>query len=311
MRNGKLYLLGGSRPAARRLICRLAVAAAGAFALPAMAVPPPLAAVDAVQWPAWIEPQGGERRPLRAGETLRPDDRLLTGDGGRALLRLADGSAVKLGENAQLAVGRLDAGRDGVLNAALDVARGAFRFTTGLFKATLPQRDVTIRVATITAGIRGTDVWGKVDQERDLVCLLAGRIRVSHAAVPEPREMDQALTYTAAAKGQAPAAVASVDAGQVARWAAETEVEPGRGIGRVGGRWQVRLGLAESPTEALRLVDQLAALGVPARIKPRRRDGDGYRYDVRVRELASESEAKALAARLAAALKLSGVAVTR
>jgi hypothetical protein len=31
---------------------------------------------------------------------------------------------------------------------------------------------------TITAGIRGTDLWGKADATRDIVCLIEGRITV-------------------------------------------------------------------------------------------------------------------------------------
>lgn len=43
-----------------------------------------------------------------------------------------------------------------------------FRFTSGKL-ARLAKRDVTIRLATDTAGIRGTDVWGPIEPGRDFV----------------------------------------------------------------------------------------------------------------------------------------------
>ena len=49
-----------------------------------------------------------------------------------------------------------------------------------VFAATLLERDVRVKVNAVTAGIRGTDVWGKSESDRDIVCLLEGRIDVSH-----------------------------------------------------------------------------------------------------------------------------------
>ena len=86
-----------------------------------LAASPQLAAqtliVEGVVSPAWVE-RGGKREPLIIGMTLNDKDRVHTGPGSRALLRMAEGSAVKLGENAILAVDDLlvkksaDTGRD-------------------------------------------------------------------------------------------------------------------------------------------------------------------------------------------------------
>ncbi len=120
--------------------------------------------VEAVVSPAWVEHAGGAREPLVPGAILEDGDKVLTGNGARVLLRMAEGSAIKLGENANLGVDRLAdkgsaAGR--VVSGALSVVQGAFRFTTRIFGAPPASRDLNIRVATVTAGIRGTDVWGK------------------------------------------------------------------------------------------------------------------------------------------------------
>src|SRR5688572_1990672 len=144
--------------------------------------------VEGVVSPAWIE-RGGARLPVAVGMRLNDKDRVVTGAGARLLLRMAEGSAVKLGENATVAVDGLadkkGAGVKRVVTAALDVVRGAFRFTTGIFDRRPAGRSVNIRVATVTTGIRGTDLWGKSDEKRDLVCLIEGRISVSHPQTGE------------------------------------------------------------------------------------------------------------------------------
>jgi hypothetical protein len=308
MRNVKLYPEPAPRPAWPAWI--LAVAAALVLCpRPVLAAEAPLVAVEAVQWPAWVE-RGGERRPLAAGEALQGQDRLATGTGGRALLRLADGSGVKLGENAQLELKGLSKGNDGILNAAVEVVRGAFRFTTGLFSGRLKQRSVNVTVATITAGIRGTDVWGKADDNRDLLCLLEGRITVSHPLAPAPVTMDQASSFYTADKGKAPGAIAFVDTAQITKWAAETEIAPGQGSARSGAPWQVLLARVDTQPAALAILDQATALGFPARIRPIR-DGESTAYEIRIRHLASENEARALAANLGAALKLPDAKASR
>ena len=58
----------------------------------------PDAEVESVQMPAWME-RATQRSPLEVGSTLRNGDRIETGPGSRALLRLTDGSIVKLGGN--------------------------------------------------------------------------------------------------------------------------------------------------------------------------------------------------------------------
>jgi hypothetical protein len=305
MQNPKLY---ACRPFSRAVCLGLALLTA--LAPPVAAAPSGLAAVEAVQWPAWVERGGAGRRPLQAGDTLAAQDRLLTGSGGRALLRLADGSGVKLGENAELGITALRRSDADVLKAALDVARGAFRFTTGLFAASLQRREVDVRVATITAGIRGTDLWGKSDGERDLVCLLEGRISVTHPQVPLAQKLDRPLSFVAAAKGQAPGAIVTADAAQVAAWSRETETEVGAGIARAGGMWTLGLATVASQEEALRLVDAASELGVPASVRPIGA-ADARRYRVRVTRLASRDEAAALAKRLTGPLGLQQPQIVR
>ena len=118
--------------------------------------------VQGMQMPAWLQ-RGAIIQPLAIGTALNEGDKLVTGAGARVLLQAADGSAIKLGENASLTVSNLaqQLEEKGLFSALLDVAKGAFRFTTASI-AKLQARDVTVRVAGATVGIRGTDIWGKV-----------------------------------------------------------------------------------------------------------------------------------------------------
>ncbi len=266
------------------------------LSVPAWAAPQ--AIVDAVQAPAWRE-RDGRAEALAPGMELKSRDRIRTGEGSRVYLRLADGSTVKVGENGLLTAERLGPSTPSFLSAALDVARGAFRFTTEKLGRPL-QRDVSIRVATVTAGIRGTDVWGKSEPERDFVCLLEGRISVSHRD-GDVREMDEPLTFYAAPRNLPPTGIERADPETVRKWAAETEIAPGEGAARRGGKWKVMLGEADSQEAALDLYDRAGAAGYAVTIRPRS-EGERYRYRVLAGQLPNKAEAEALAARLKARL---------
>lgn len=257
---------------------------------------PAFVQVEAVQAPAWVE-RGEQRQPLVAGQRLGNRDRVVTGKEGRVLLRLSEGSAVKLGADARLRLDALGERERGVFSAAFDVARGAFRFTTGVFSRFQDRRAVNVRIATVTAGIRGTDLWGSANGERDLVCLIEGKVTVTHAQA-EPVMMSEPLSFYVAPKGQPPLPVAAVDPGQLGQWAQETELQPGAPVFRRQGRWQVLAGVADSEAAALALYDQIRAAGYPVRIRPQA-DGDGgYRYALLLPQLATQRDAETLAARL-------------
>lgn len=252
--------------------------------------------VEAVQAPAWVE-RGEQRLPLVAGQQLKNRDRIVTGAAARVLLRLSEGSAVKLGENASLRMDALGERERGVFSAAFDVGRGAFRFTTGIFNRFQSKRAVNVRIATVTAGIRGTDLWGSADSERDLVCLIEGRITVMHPQA-EPVLMSEPLSFYVAPWGQAPQPVAKVDPDQLAQWAQETEMQPGAATFRKNGRWKVYLGVVGSEAEALAFYDQVRAAGYPVRIYPEALGDGTYQYSLMVPQILTQEGAEALAVRL-------------
>jgi len=251
--------------------------------------------VEGVVSPAWVE-RGGARMPLAVGMQLNDRDRLVTGPGSRALLRMAEGSAVKLGENAALVVDnladKLGANTARLVTASLDVVRGAFRFTTGILGKHAAGRDVKVRISTVTAGIRGTDLWGKSDDQRDLVCLIEGSISVSHAQTGE-FTMAEPLSFFVAPRQGKPLPVAGVDPMQLKEWATETEIQAGSGGARRGGRYQVDASIAPDQKTALAAYDTLRAAGYPAVVRPVKKEDGSQEYRVRIQQMPTQQDAQA------------------
>jgi hypothetical protein len=250
------------------------------------------AVVEGVQMPAWVE-RGGARAPLAPGMQLRQGDQVRTGGGSRLLLRLSEGSMVKLGENASLNVTELAPSKD-LFKGALSVLQGAFRFTTTALGADR-RRDINIKVATVTAGVRGTDLWGKSMPARQVVCLIEGRIEVG-APGETPVTLDQSRQFYQRVNDQTQP-VGFVDPAQLGEWAKETEIEAGKGAARAGGKFRVELAVADGQNEALAVYDQARAAGYAAEIRPVKRE-DKLVYVVRIGNLPSRAEAQALAAQL-------------
>ncbi|MFN0038193.1 MAG: FecR domain-containing protein [Burkholderiales bacterium] len=255
----------------------------------------PDATVEGVQLPAWLT-RDGKRQPLGAGTPLRSRDEVSTGADARLLLRLADGSVVKLGENASLQLSSLAQRRDqNLLTATLKVLTGAFRFTTDAVLRSRSRRDIRVQFPTVTAGIRGTDIWGKNLEDKEVVVLIEGQISISRTG-DAPREMKDPLTYLQAPRS-GPASVQAVPAEQLQAWAAETEITGGRGAIKQGGRWKLVIAEAGSQTEALALYDQLRGEGFPVRIVS---DSSAERpiFRIRLSGFPNRQEASALGERI-------------
>src|SRR5688572_18582140 len=178
-------------------LARYALAAAALIAS-AQALAQPAAVVEGVQMPAWVE-RSGRTSPVAPGMALQAGDQLKTGAGSRLLVKLSEGSLVKLGENGTLRIAEMAPTQD-LFKAAMRVLEGAFRFSTDL-AAKQRRRDVNITVATVTAGIRGTDLWGRSRDERQVVCLIEGAIEVG-AEGEKPVLMDQPRQFYRREKGQ-------------------------------------------------------------------------------------------------------------
>jgi hypothetical protein len=252
----------------------------------------PAAIVEGVQMPAWLD-RDGRSAPLAPGMELKAGDHLRTGAQSRVLLRLGEGSAVKLGENAALRIVEL-APADNLFRSAISVLQGAFRFTTAVV-AKQRRRDVQISVATVTLGIRGTDVWGRSRDERQIVCLIEGSVQVG-AQGEQPVVLDQPLQFYQRSQGQTQP-LGFVQPQQLAEWARETDIDPEKGAAQIGARWRVQLLSTPDLRKAMELSDRLREAGYPAGVYPDK-DRDTRLYRVRIHNLASKAQAQALVARL-------------
>lgn len=252
------------------------------------------AVVDSVQSPAWVE-RGARSLALAPGFELKSGDVVRTGPGARAYLKLAEGSTVKLGESARLALFSSGVRPEKSFRGALDVVTGAFRFTTDAARKASATRDVTIRVATATAGIRGTDVWGKAGKHSDLVALIEGRIELTRGG----ESFDLApMTFMEGPHGAA-AVVKPLDVPTLNVLGRETEILPGDGATRKKGRWSLALGEFADQPAALERYAQLTQAGFAVRVTPLAAE-NGWRYALRLAGFADETEAAIAAARIKA-----------
>lgn len=257
-----------------------------------------LARVVAVQPPAWLL-HTGTRGAVLPGATLVSGDLLETGADGRIHFEAAEGSTVKLGEQAKLELPELQVVPEpqqpqGLYKATLHVLKGAFRFTTGLLDKARG-RDITLRVGnTITSGIRGTDVWLKADEQQDLLCLIDGRVEIGGDT---PLLMDQPRTFYVVLRGQPPQKVIPVPDGKFDQWFPQTDLKPGEPALYADGRWAVALVSYASRAEAETQVRELSERGFPAEVRGAVIHGK-TRYRVAVPGLRSGADARAFAALL-------------
>lgn len=268
------------------------LAACALLALSHAAAAQVAATVEGVQMPAWVE-RNGVKSPLLPGMELKPGDKVVTGGESRALIKLAEGSMVKLGANGQLRFVELNATQQ-LFKGVLDVLEGAFRFTTDVAGKNR-KREVSIRASQVTTGIRGTDVWGRSKSGNEIVCLVEGDVEITVQGEP-PVRMNQPLQFYKRVDGQAQP-VGAVEQAQLDKWAAEVDLERGKGVARAGGRVTLELGRFDSRSAAIGVREDVRKAGYPAVMTPIR-GKEQTTYVVRIRQLASRAEANALAEQL-------------
>jgi hypothetical protein len=276
-------------------------------AIPALAAGA-AAEVEAVQMPAWLV-RDSQRAALAPGTVLRNGDQVETGAGSRVLLRLGDGSMVKLGESARFKLDGTGLARDDApFSARMWVLAGAFRFTTTDVYGFSGRRQIEVRFPTVTARVTGTDLWGKAGVDREIVALIQGRVSVARAGTPpvdlsKPGSVYQALVNA----GVLPVEAASEQT--LAAYAAETEIAPGQGAASRNGKWRVYAARTTVQEDAQAVYERLLAAGYAAAIQPLQQDGTTV-YQVRIPGLLSEADGVALAIRLRSELGLQDVSVS-
>lgn len=267
--------------------------------------------VHAVQPPAWIERAGGIVA-LRAGDPLLAGDVIRTGPGGRVQVDLPEGSRVKLGEDVRFRAERMVERADtegGFFEAAFAVLRGAFRFTTGL-AGEERRRDVQFRVGTVTAGIRGTDIWGKSTADgTDMVLLIEGAVALS---VPDHETMMMAepLHGVMMMPSGEMRLMDAMPMEMVQEYARETEMNENRAMLMDSGEWQLVVMSLRDSGIAERVAGDLVDAGYPAEVVAVSLD-DGAWYRVVLARLASAKDARMLGEALLGQFGINGYWVRR
>ena len=261
----------------RTITCVLAVllacAATGALAAAGR--------IDSVLAPAWLE-RGGRAVPLSAGLELEAQDKVVTGANARVRVLLPEGSALKLGENAQVVIERAE--DRGFFRAALAVVDGAFRFTTDP-RSIKRTRDVSIRVKNASIGIRGTDLWGKATPGRDWVVLFEGSITIGSEGRP-PFTVERPNDMWVSERGAAPYLVGAV-AKDLEAWSRETEMPVDPADAEKAPAWKVVAAVHPDREAARAMARQLRAAGFAAEVTPI----EGYHL-VQVLRLETEAQAR-------------------
>lgn len=287
--------------AVRIFLIAMLMTAAGVHAEPA-------AVVEGLQLPAWVKREGAQTA-VKPGMTLGAGDEVGTGGDGRLLIRLSEGSHVKLGENVSFEVKELQAddGGNNPFRGVWAVLRGAFRFTTSALGANR-KRNIDISVGTATIGIRGTDVWGKSNNKQDLVCLIEGHIDVTRGtAAPLPMKP---LTVYTAPRDAAPNPVVPVDTEELGKWAQETELSPGQGVLSEDGAYTVYVLSTRSEDDAREARERYQAAGYPAEISTHEVNGADWNR-LGINGFASFKDAAAFARHMEGVLETHGAWVAR
>jgi hypothetical protein len=246
----------------------------------------PAAVIEGLQAPAWIQ-RGNSVQALHVDTQLSGRDRIMTGTNGKVLIRLAEGSHVKIGSDANVAFIKLRTEKR--FKGFLKIARGAFRFTTtalGVDK----RRDMRIQVGVAVAGIRGTDIWGKPEDSRDLICLIEGNINITRGN-DAPVTLSEPLDVYTATRNKAADPLWKVNIAQLQTWAGETELDSGAGIIIPGGTYIAYLAEFAKQSDVDTLAAQLRRAGYAAETFMDR-ETKPVRYRIAIRGFASKGDAE-------------------
>ena len=287
----------GSLGAAAAVQVGLATGALGAAA-PAQAARPAQATpdllVEAVQMPAWTT-RNGQRSPLQPGDTVSTAQEVETDAAAGLVLKMPEGSLLRLGEKTRLGVQRLEVnpadGRIGV-RSELKLFDGFFRFATSAVAKALGQRQIEVSLRTATIGIRGTDFWSMTDAEHDAACLFEGKVDLA-TRDQGALSLDKPTAFWARFFDKPVAPVGNATPDQLNKFLASTELQPGKGVAVAGGQWRVVALSTPDSRAALQLAGRLRNAGYPAQLRSTGSTSRD-RHDVVIGQLATRDDAEAV-----------------
>lgn len=111
------------------------------------------------------------------GMALQKGDTIYTGRRGKVYIDFPDNSRVKLGSRARFKISSWGK-KDGVFISSLNIFQGAFRYTAGFIRG-FTARQTTVTTRTAVLGVRGTDFWGRVEEDKTFFLLLEGEVSLT------------------------------------------------------------------------------------------------------------------------------------
>ena len=249
--------------------------------------------------PAWTT-RDGKRHPLSPGDTVSTAQEVETAASAGLVLKMAEGSLVRLGEKTRLGVQRLEVNEaDGriAVRSELKLFDGFFRFATSAVAKVAGQREIDVSLRTATIGIRGTDFWSMTDAEHDAACLFEGNIALA-TRDQGALTLDKPTAFWARFFNQPVKPVGNATPDELAKFLKSTELSPGKGVAVAGGRWRVVAAAAGSAAAAQALATRLREAGYPALV--RARDVAGKKvHEVRINGFATRDDATAILDKIA------------
>jgi hypothetical protein len=191
------------------------------FNLPIYSLAKPVAVVEAVQEAAAFQRES-RQQPLKKGIELLRGDIITTGSDARVVIRFSDDSLAKIGAHARVVIERLipppaNKEEEG-LTGVFEVLKGIFRFSTSR------RVDVKIHVGhVISAGVRGTDVYTHAKVDKDIVCLIEGKIKVQAGEVTQ--WLTQPKEGFVVPKGKAPLPISLIPEETFQKWLVNSELK--------------------------------------------------------------------------------------
>lgn len=254
--------------------------------------------VEAVQMPAWVI-RGEQRLPLNVGDVVSTAQEVETAAGSALVLRLPEGSLIRLGEKTRLGVSRFESsGAAGsvAVRAELKLFDGFFRFATSAVSKVVGQRQINLAVRTATIGVRGTDFWTMTDAQHDASCIFEGQIKIDSQDQGE-LVLDKPTAFWARFFDKPVQPVGNATPEQLHKFLGSTELTPGQGIAVLGGAWTVQALVTADSRRALQVAGRLRGLGYPARMYAKT-TAKGEQHVVSIEQLVTEADALAVLARI-------------
>ena len=180
--------------------------------------------VSKVQAPASVFTAEGGSRVLKAGDTLQPEEHIITLEGGWVELRIADQARLRIDEKSNVRFGgALAVNHSGAYSAIIDIRAGSARLTAAALAKGMP--NLAMRAGVLTAKVsRKTDVWMHNGISKDVCSLLSGSVEVvSYDA--KPFIMSEAASFYIVPSNQLALPIEKVPPEDIVSWLNTVKIE--------------------------------------------------------------------------------------